>query len=165
MDEMKDANDVDILADDLQTAAKAPSDVVLGALVALDADGYPIVVFPGNPQKTGIVSRSTVPLSHNDIGCEVALLFENGDWDKPLVIGRIHQPEKAETSTSTEIGDSSLIVDGEKINLEAKHEIVLKCGKASITLTKAGKILIRGTYLLSRSSGANRIKGGSIQLN
>ena len=28
-----------------------------------------------------------------------------------------------------------------------------------------GKVLIRGTYLLSRSSGVNRIKGGSVQIN
>jgi hypothetical protein len=42
---------------------------------------------------------------------------------------------------------------------------VLRCGKASITLTSAGKVLIRGTYVLSRSSGVNKIKGGSIQLN
>ena len=49
--------------------------------------------------------------------------------------------------------------------LTAEHEIVLRCGKASLTLTRAGKVLIRGTYLLSRSSGVNRIKGGSVQIN
>jgi hypothetical protein len=42
---------------------------------------------------------------------------------------------------------------------------VLRCGQASVTLTKAGKVLIRGTYVSSRSSGVNRIKGGSVQLN
>ena len=47
----------------------------------------------------------------------------------------------------------------------ADEEIVLSCGESSITLTRAGKILIRGKYVLSRSSGVNRIKGGSIQLN
>ena len=47
----------------------------------------------------------------------------------------------------------------------AESEIVLRCGEASITLTRAGKVLIRGTYLLSRSSGVNRIKGGSVQIN
>ena len=46
--------------------------------------------------------------------------------------------------------------------LTADKEIELRCGKASITLTKAGKILLRGEYLLSRSSGVNRIKGGSV---
>ena len=43
--------------------------------------------------------------------------------------------------------------------------MVLRCGKASITLTKAGKVLIEGSYVLSRSTGVNRIKGGSVQLN
>ena len=33
------------------------------------------------------------------------------------------------------------------------------------TLTRAGKILIRGAYLLARSSGVNRIQGGSVQIN
>ena len=42
---------------------------------------------------------------------------------------------------------------------------VLVRGKASITLTREGKVLIRGTYLSSRSSGVNRIKGGSVQIN
>jgi hypothetical protein len=42
---------------------------------------------------------------------------------------------------------------------------VLKCGNASITLTKAGKILVEGTYVSNRSSGVMRIKGGSVQIN
>jgi hypothetical protein len=42
---------------------------------------------------------------------------------------------------------------------------VLRCGKASITLTKAGKVLVQGTYVSHRSSGVIRIKGGAVQLN
>ena len=38
-------------------------------------------------------------------------------------------------------------------------------GIGRITLTKAGKVLIEGSYVLSRSTGVNRIKGGSVQLN
>jgi hypothetical protein len=49
--------------------------------------------------------------------------------------------------------------------VQAAEELVLRCGDASITLTRAGKIILRGTYLLSRSSGVNRIKGGSVQIN
>jgi hypothetical protein len=49
--------------------------------------------------------------------------------------------------------------------VHAKEQVVLKCGKASITLTKAGKVLIQGSYVLSRSSGINRVKGGSVQIN
>ena len=56
-------------------------------------------------------------------------------------------------------------LDGERLVFTADKEIVLRCGDASITLTKAGKVIIRGSYLLSRSSGVNRIKGGSVQIN
>jgi uncharacterized protein (DUF2345 family) len=62
-------------------------------------------------------------------------------------------------------GASEATVDGERVVLTAQQEIVLRCGDASITLTKAGKIIIRGQYILSRSSGVNRVQGGSIQLN
>jgi hypothetical protein len=55
--------------------------------------------------------------------------------------------------------------DGERMTVTAKEELVLRCGEASITLTKAGKVLIRGTYVSSRSSGVNRIKGGAVHIN
>ena len=56
-------------------------------------------------------------------------------------------------------------VDGQRITFNAREQIELRCGKASIILTRAGKIIIRGAYLLNRSSGVNRIKGGSVQIN
>jgi hypothetical protein len=62
-------------------------------------------------------------------------------------------------------GQVEVDADGERMIVSAKEQLVLRCGKASITLTKAGKVLIKGSYLLSRSSGVNRIKGGSVQLN
>lgn len=56
-------------------------------------------------------------------------------------------------------------IDGKRVVLEGQEEVVLKCGEASITLTRNGKVVIRGKYLLSRSSGVNRILGGSVQVN
>ncbi len=67
------------------------------------------------------------------------------------------QPEKNEPVNT--------VVDGKKITLEAENKIVLKCGKGSITIQKDGKIVVKGTNLLSRSSGINRIKGGSVGIN
>jgi hypothetical protein len=49
--------------------------------------------------------------------------------------------------------------------VSAKERLVLRCGKASVTLTRAGKVIIEGSYVVSRSTGVNRIKGGSVQLN
>jgi hypothetical protein len=102
-------------------------------------------------------------LGDEQIGREVALLFEGGDPRRPILIGPIQHPAKQSKETTDEL--STAEIDGERIVLAAKNEIVLKCGKASITLTRAGKVLIRGAYLLNRSSGVNRIKGGSVQIN
>ena len=57
------------------------------------------------------------------------------------------------------------VIDGKVVRFEASEEIVLRCGKGSITLRKDGKIVIKGTHLLSRSAGVNRIKGGQVNIN
>lgn len=135
--------------------------VVIGVLMGLNEQRQPLVAFPGNPRSDGAIAKSTIQFSTQDVGFEVALLFENGDPLLPMVIGRIQNPEHKAKESPRVTAD----VDGERLILKADREIVLKCGKASITLTRSGKIILRGNYLLSRSSGVNRIKGGSVQIN
>lgn len=119
-----------------------------------------------------MIARTTVPIGPELVDREVVLTFESGDLDKPIIIGILLRPESWK-STERRIEALPKIInpivqatlDGEELVLTAKREIVLRCGKASITLTRAGKIMIRGTYLLSRSSGVNQVKGGSVQIN
>lgn len=132
--------------------------IVIGIIAGLANTAEPTVAFPGNQQEQGIKARTTVALTADMIGRQVALMFEQGDPTRPLVLGLIQNPEPTPQTMSARLDD-------ERIELRAEREIVLRCGKASITLTRAGKIIIRGAYLLSRSSGVNRIKGGSVQLN
>jgi len=141
------------------TAASARVDgVVIGVLLDVPRADAPVVAFPGCPEEAGLAARTTTPLSREDIGAQVALMFEAGDLARPLVIGRIRRLPETVTPAVAHL-------DGERLEFTAKQEIVLRCGKASITLTRAGKVIIRGTYLSSRSSGVNRIKGGSVQIN
>ena len=137
--------------------------VVIGVFLSINDEGNPIVAFPGNPLETAIPARSTASLDKDDVGKEIALLFEGGNPLKPLIIGKIHHADTGQQTQNVE--QTSAELDGDNIVLSAKQTITLKCGKASITLTKAGKIILRGAYLLSRSSGVNRIKGGSVQIN
>ncbi|CCE23631.1 MULTISPECIES: DUF6484 domain-containing protein [Methylotuvimicrobium] len=137
--------------------------VVVGLLIGFDGQGAPLVGFTGNPQAEAAPARSTANLTREDIGCEVALLFENGDPARPLIIGRMQQPVISTEKPNEQAFNAE--IDGERVVLQANQEIVLRCGKASITLTRAGKIIIRGAYILNRSSGVNRIKGGSVQIN
>jgi hypothetical protein len=137
--------------------------VVIGVLMGFDDNGAPMVVFPGNLVERAVPARTTASLEHDHIGAEVALLFEQGDPARPLIMGRILHLEV--TLNPAENRRYQAIIDDQRLELKAEREIVLRCGKASITLTRAGKILLRGTYLFSRSTGVNKIKGGSIQLN
>ena len=141
------------------TATSARVDgVVIGVLLDVPTAQGPVVAFPGCPGDTGLAARTTTPLTREDIGVQVALMFEAGDLAKPLVIGRLQRLPNTTTPAIAHL-------DGERLEFCAQRELVLRCGKASITLTRAGKVIIRGTYLSSRSSGVNRIKGGSVQIN
>ena len=147
--------------------------VVVGTLVGWDEKGQPLVDYPGSPVAAPLPARTTVTLDGGHEGREVALLFEGGDPLRPLLLGLIQNPQsvlahagKARDASSGEAQPPAQAeVDDERLVLRAGKELVLQCGKASITLTRAGKVLIRGAYLLSRSSGVNRIKGGSVQIN
>jgi Domain of unknown function (DUF6484) len=137
--------------------------VLVGLLVGFNGDDAPLITFIGQPGTAAIAARTVVELRGHHIGEHVVLQFEGGDPWKPLVMGRLRRPSAWPLSPTPD--NVHIDVDGERLLLSAKQEITLRCGKASITLTKAGKVLIQGAYLLSRSSGVNRIKGGSVQIN
>ncbi|HVK65565.1 MAG TPA: DUF6484 domain-containing protein [Polyangium sp.] len=140
--------------------------VVIGALAGLGPSGEPLVDFVGNTEGRPIPARATVATGPDTVGREVALMFEGGDPSRPILLGLIHVPVRAETPpTKAPLEGLEVQADGERMVLSAKREIVIRCGKSSITLTSAGKVLIRGAYLLTRSSGVNRIQGGSVQIN
>lgn len=140
------------------TPAVPKNELILGTLVRLDGSDHDFgVVFPGQP--TPVPCLSTVPLDESCINRQVALSFIEGSAVRPIVLGLIMtapkvQPPPVEVS-----------VDQERLQLVGKKEIELRCGKASILLKANGKIILKGTHLISRSSGPNKIKGASISLN
>jgi len=135
--------------------------VVIGRCEGVGEDGTPLVDFPGNPTSAPLPVRSLVRLTNADRGCELVLAFEEGDPARPVALGRVAAPEPFVKSGEA----PEATVDGERIVIAAEKEILLRCGEASILLTRDGKVYVRGANLLSRSSGPNRIKGGSVRIN
>jgi hypothetical protein len=136
--------------------------VVVGRLAGRNETGQPLVSFPESPTKQPLPARSMIRWTEADLGKDVVLMFEDGQPRKPMLMGflQVARPEPVPQPLPVQAQ-----MDGEKLVFTADQEIVLRCGQASLTLTRAGKILLSGTYLLSRSSGVNRIKGGSVQIN
>jgi Domain of unknown function (DUF6484) len=130
--------------------------VVLGVLIGFET-GAPLVIFAGNPCEAAVPARSLAALDHSAIGAEVALLFEGGDPARPLIVGRIVDPARRPAPV--------VVRDGERVRLTAEERIELRCGKASLIMEKDGRITIRGSYVTSHASAANRIRGGSVNLN
>jgi len=155
----------------------APGEIIIGTIVSMDEEGRPLVNFLQNLSAAPIVAISTSAITQQQVSRQAALLFNQGDLSQPIIVGLIHSPldallenvgqqeetQKVELAGGLNLDDVK--VEGRKVTFEAQDEMVFKCGESSITLTKAGKIMIRGKYLLNRSSGVNRIMGGSVQVN
>lgn len=105
-----------------------------------------------------MLARSVIPVGVDSIGREVAIL---GDEGRPIILGFLQDPRRGKDQARP----VRVEVEGESLVFTADKDIVLRCGKASLTLTRAGKVLLRGAYVLSRSSGVNRIKGGAVRIN
>ena len=137
--------------------------VLVGRLVGFQDGDTPFVTFPRQPSSAAVAARAAVDVRCEHIGGEVVLMFEEGDPWRPLIVGRLRK--SGEWPFAERPGQLEVDADGQRLIIDAKEEITFRCGKASITLTKAGKVLIRGAYLLTHSSGVNRIRGGSVQIN
>lgn len=112
-----------------------------------------------------VPARSTVALRREMAGVQVVLVFEGGDLEQPIILGVIQDQKRILSPVSEDKRPLQAEVDEERVLISAEREVVLRCGDASITLTRAGKVIIKGNYIVSRSTGYNKIKGAAIDIN
>jgi hypothetical protein len=141
---------------DARIVAK-PADVVMGRFVALAKDGSPMVEFHGAPAGVPVKALATAAYDLVPAGATVALMFVGGDRARPLAIGVVSEQSAEPEPAAPQVEET--------LTLTAAREIVLQCGRASLVLTRAGKVLVRGAYVSLRSSGMQRITGASVQIN
>ena len=145
-------------------AAQRIDGMRVGKVVGFANDSQtPLVIYPGQPATAAFAARATVDLHGAHIGREVALLFENSDPCCPVVVGCLQNASPVAAGGLR--GQVEVDADGRRLVLSADDQIVLRCGKASITLTKEGKLILQGAYVSHHSSGVLRLKGGSVQIN
>jgi Domain of unknown function (DUF6484) len=138
--------------------------VRIGTLVGFaDSGATPLVIYPDQPAAAAQPARATLDLHAAHIGREAVLTFEQGDPHRPIILGCLHQADATALPGPSE--HLQVDADGQRVVVSAQNQIVLRCGKASITLTREGKLILQGAYVSSHSSGVLRIKGGSVQIN
>ncbi len=118
-------------------------------IIGIGPDGRAQVLIPSLGE-TPLFAQSLVPVTAASVGRVAAVTMMD---DQPLILGLVQPPVP------------EVAADGEKLVIEARRELTLRCGKASIHLTADGRVTIRGTQVLSRSEGPNRVQGASVQLN
>ncbi|PRP91282.1 hypothetical protein ENSA5_56950 [Enhygromyxa salina] len=156
--------------------ADARLGVRVGKLVEWASGAAPTVEFEGN-ERGPLPARATIPLDPTLVAEAiqdqrgVVLTFEDGRPDAPIITGLLqpltHDVDGEAEAEAEDEADTQLEarIDGRRVELEAADEIVLRCGKASIVLRRNGRVVIRGTYVETRSRGVNRVKGGSVEIN
>ena len=127
-----------------------------------------------------LAARSVVPLDEATIRQAllsrqpVVLLFENEDPRLPIIVGLLPSAPgaallgsllQAPTPAAAPARQTEARVDGRRVVIEGEREVVLRCGEASITLRRDGKVLLRGAYIETTAKGLNRIRGGSVKIN
>lgn len=136
-------------------------------------EGAPKVSWPGNAAGP-VRARCAVRLGAEVLLAAAAekrgavLVFEEGDAARPILVGLL-EPETplldeilgAPAEKLPELAE----VDGKRVEVKGRDEVVLRCGQASITLRRNGRIVIRGVQLETRARGLQRIKGGKVEIN
>jgi hypothetical protein len=172
-------------------AAAEAAAVVIGRIAPGSRPDRIAVDFDGNTAGP-VVARATLALTSEALARAVrerqgaVLVFEGGDPARPVVLGLLAAPSPSplldsvidETSRAAVAARPAAApagrqrkaevearLDGKRVVLEARDEIVLRCGDASITLRRDGKLMVRGAYVETRASGVNRIKGGAVKIN
>ena len=152
-------------------------------LEAIDATGSVLVRLPDGLVAPARVSSHLDPAGVRHAaasrGTAVALL-QPGD-PRPVLIGLVEEgleplraaaveaPSRGAPVEANVAGDQSLAaiarVDGRRVAITAYDEVVLCCGKASISLRRDGRVVVKGTRIETDADGVNRIKGASVRIN
>ncbi|MFP2928408.1 DUF6484 domain-containing protein [Pyxidicoccus sp. 3LG] len=146
----------------------------IGRLLGM-REGHALVDYPGN-SRGPLAARLVAALDPETLARaiterqEVVLLFSGGDPVQPLVMGLLQSttptPMLEAILDETLARESQQVeVDGRRVLIEGREEVVLRCGKASLTLRRDGQVVLKGVNVRTEADELQRIRGGKVQIN
>ena len=143
----------------------------IGRVVAF-ADGVARVDFEGN-RAGPLEARVAASIDDNALATaarerqEAVLLFA-GKEERPVVLALLRSATPhLDTALSSPLpaGQKVARVDGRRVEIEGAEEVVLRCGRASLTLRRDGKVELRGVNVVNQAEQVQKIRGGKVQIN
>jgi hypothetical protein len=143
--------------------------LALGHIARVGEDGVVFITVDGGAARMAELASSVDPagVERARVAGELAVLALPTDPKRaPMILGLV-PPPRAPDQAVAHLAPELILADsdGKRLRIQAADEIVLECGKASITLRRNGKVIIKGTHVETNSEGTNRIKGGQVRIN
>lgn len=150
-------------------SAAEKGDVRVGSIVDVQ-QGFPYVEFGNADVNFSVAARVAVTglstlKDAQLIGKQVLMVLENGDPALPIIIGLISDVLPKPLSAMHGDMEDGFELNGKRMSFEGREEVVLRCGKASITLRADGQVVVKGTRLMSRASETNKLRGATVLIN
>lgn len=98
---------------------------------------------------------------------EALLLFEEGDPGRPVIVSLLRSATPHLDSVLAPLPTAEKVarVDGRRVEIEGREEVVLRCGKASITLRRDGKVVVRGVDVVTQAQRTQKVRGAKVEIN
>jgi hypothetical protein len=144
---------------------------VVGRLVAFE-NGEVRVELPG--ARGALVARISASIDDAALAAaarerqEAVLLLEEGDPSRPILVALLRSRTPlvdALLAGPLPAAERVARVDGKRVVVEGKEEVVLQCGRASLTLRRDGKVVLRGVNVVSQAERVHKVRGGKVQIN
>lgn len=163
---------VDAFAQILSGRSFAPAsgaETLQGHLQGVDAEGR-ILFVPEDGSRSPLPVTIGVSLSDAALvkaarsGARALVLRASGAADRWVLVALLRERVSA-SARDAEPGKLELTVDGETVRIEADQQLELRCGRSKLLLRRDGRVVLSGSYVISKSTGPNKLKGATIALN
>lgn len=143
------------------------AELISGTLVRVELNQCVWVDYAGNPFNAPLAAICTAHVDVSDIGREVALAFAQGDPAQPILLGLIRRSwtQTPGSCASVKGPDETSQTSPAHVQFNAAETMTLQCGRASLTLNRDGRVIVRGTNIASYADGTLRLRGAVVELN
>ena len=141
------------------------SSIVRAVVTAVDGEALDVLTDSGL-LRCDVLQGGGEPLALAR-GDSVLVWYSGREVDHGVVLGRIGPSRLPAVPIPLDEGPAaSAAADGpDELVIEAKKTMTLRVGSGSITIRDDGKILIKGSDLVSHAQRTNRIRGGAVSIN